>query len=418
MRLTKSSIRELPVPPTGQAFYRDDQLRPLAVRVTAGGTKSFVVEKLLKRQASGAAPRVMRKTLGRCNEMSVEVARGEALKLLGDIARGIDPMADERRARATAITLDRALQDYLQSRTLKPKSTEIYTEVVARAFADWRRRPLNSVTREGVARRFKKLRDEHGPAWANLAMRLLRALFNYAAGQYADAAGQSPFAMNPVKVLSQTRAWAPVERRTTLIKPHELARWYQAIKALSNSTARDYFMLLLFTGLRRGEGATLQWANVDFAARTLTVEDTKNGRPHTLPLPPFVLDMLSARRQSTEVKYVFAGEGARGHLVNVKTAQRQVIAASGVSFSLHDLRRTFTTIAESLDIPSYALKRLLNHADGADVTAGYVVASVERLREPMQRIADYLLRAMHIEPTPIISFEEKRHAASATLQPS
>jgi len=46
-----------------------------------------------------------------------------------------------------------------------------------------------------------------------------------------------------------------------------------------------------------------------------------------------------------------------------------------------------------LDIPAYALKRLLNHANGADVTAGYIVANVERLREPMQKITDFVLKA-------------------------
>ena len=38
----------------------------------------------------------------------------------------------------------------------------------------------------------------------------------------------------------------------------------------------------------------------------------------------------------------------------------------GVKFTLHDLRRTFITVAESLDIPHYALKRLLNHRGGGD----------------------------------------------------
>ena len=325
-------------------------------------------------------------------------------------------MADERRARATAITLERVLGEYLQSRTLKPKSAVIYTDLVAGAFADWRRFPLSHITREGVARRFRKLRDEHGPALANLAMRLLRALFNFAAGQYADAAGQSPFALNPVKVLSQTRAWAKVERRTSLIEKHELARWYEAVQAVAGTTARDYFMLLIFTGLRRTEGATLRWSNVDFEGRTLTVEDTKNGKDHTLPLPTFVLNMLAKRRREAPGgEYVFEGEGAAGHLTGVKSAQQRVIDASGVRFSLHDLRRTFVTTAESLDIPIYALKRLLNHADGADVTAGYIVPSIERLREPMQRIADYLLPAMGVEHTPVISLEDRRHAAPAIV---
>jgi hypothetical protein len=37
-------------------------------------------------------------------------------------------------------------------------------------------------------------------------MRVSRALFNFATGQYADAEGRAPFT-NPVKVLSETRAW-------------------------------------------------------------------------------------------------------------------------------------------------------------------------------------------------------------------
>jgi integrase len=245
-------------------------------------------------------------------------------------------------------------------------------------------------------------------------MRVLRAIFNFAAGNYADDAGQSLFAANPVKVLSQTKAWAKVERRTTLIEPHELARWYAAVNDLSNRTVTDYLVLLIFTGLRRGEGASLQWADIDFEGRTLTVADTKGGRPHTLPLPPFILDLLATRQQSADSDFVFSGEGAIGHLVSPKKAMRKAIEVSGVLFTLHDLRRTFITIAESLDIPGYALKRLLNHADGADVTAGYIVPNVERLRGPMDKIADYLLRAMEIEPTQIVRFEEARRAQAET----
>ena len=60
---------------------------------------------------------------------------------------------------------------------------------------------------------------------------------------------------------------------------------------------------------------------------------------------------------------------------------------------LHDLRRTFITIAESLDIPAYSLKRLLNHKMRNDITAGYIITDVERLRRPMQQITDYILKA-------------------------
>lgn len=74
----------------------------------------------------------------------------------------------------------------------------------------------------------------------------------------------------------------------------------------------------------------------------------------------------------------------------------QVTKSSGVHFTIHDLRRTFITIAESLDIPAYALKRLMNHKMSNDVTAGYIIVDVERLRKPMQLITDYILKCMEV----------------------
>ena len=63
-----------------------------------------------------------------------------------------------------------------------------------------------------------------------------------------------------------------------------------------------------------------------------------------------------------------------------------------MEFTLHDLRRTFITIAESLDVPHYALKRLLNHRLSGDVTAGYIVSSAERLRGPVSLVAAKILK--------------------------
>ena len=59
---------------------------------------------------------------------------------------------------------------------------------------------------------------------------------------------------------------------------------------------------------------------------------------------------------------------------------------------MHDLRRTFVTIAESLDVPHYALKRLLNHRLTCDVTAGYIVSQPERLRAPVEAVAARILQ--------------------------
>jgi integrase len=74
-----------------------------------------------------------------------------------------------------------------------------------------------------------------------------------------------------------------------------------------------------------------------------------------------------------------------------------VSARSGVKFTIHDLRRTFITIAESLGISPYALKRLLNHRIDADVTAGYIVIDAERLRQPVEQIAERILELAYAE---------------------
>ena len=86
MRLTKTLVERVPVPAVGQAFYRDDLLLGFAVRVTASGVRSFVVEKRID-------GKVRRQTLGRFGVLTVEQARREAQKFLGQVATGRDVSA-------------------------------------------------------------------------------------------------------------------------------------------------------------------------------------------------------------------------------------------------------------------------------------------------------------------------------------
>ena len=224
MRLTKSTVDHIAAPTDrDQAFYRDGQLKGFAVRVTASGVKSFVVEKLV----SG---KVRRMTIGRYGEITVEQARREAQKFLGKIATGIDPCAEQETTELQSLTLNEVFQDYLKARKeLKPRTLYDYQNVINRAFAAWKDKPLLSITKDKVAKLHASVGEEQGQAYANLAMRVLRALFNFAAGQYEDAKGHSLITENPVKRLSQTRAWYRVKRRQTYIKPHELAAWRKGL---------------------------------------------------------------------------------------------------------------------------------------------------------------------------------------------
>jgi hypothetical protein len=159
---------------------------------------------------------------------------------------------------------------------------------------------------------------------------------------------------------------------------------------------KDYLLLLLFTGLRREEGLSLAWSQVDLRAKTLTVPDPKNRQPHVLPLSDFLHDLLAqSDLERTDSAFVFPGGGVKGYLNEPRKQMQKVIEEPNIAFTLHDLRRTFITVAESLDISAYALKRLANHKMANDVTAGYIISDVQRLREPMRRITDFLLASMN-----------------------
>lgn len=392
MKLTKTAIDKI-LPPTDadQAIFRDDGLKGFAVRVTKNGIKSFVVEKLVNRK-------VRRITLGRFGELTAEQARREAQKLLGKIATGIDPIAERLAGQVRAVTLIETWQDYTKARkSLKPKTLYDYENIINQAFADWQGKPLLAITKDKVMKRHTSLGDEKGQAYANLAMRLLRALFNFAAGQYEDSQGKAIITENPVRRLSQTRAWYKIEKRQTFIKSHELELWFTELNKITNETLRDYLLLILFTGLRRQEAAKLKWADVDFKAKTITITDTKNSQMHILPLSDYLYELFGRREKVAINEYVFPGNGAGGYIIEPRRQMKRVIEATGIQHTCHDLRRTFITVAESLDISAYALKRLMNHKMSNDITAGYIVTDVERLRKPMQQITDYLVAQIKVD---------------------
>jgi integrase len=391
MKLTKTTIDKLPVPEGDPAFYRDDEIRGFGVKVFASGVKSFFLEKRV-------AGKVKRMTIGRYGELTAEQARKQAVKLAGQIATGGDPVAEKAQKRLESKTLREGFETYLERRTLKPQTVFDIRRCMKEIYPDWLDKPMTRISPDMVVKRHREYGQAHSEARSNLAMRYLRAIFNFAAAEYTTADGRPIIEGNPVKKLSQTKAWHRVDRRRTVIKPHELSAWVKAVLNLPSAPMRDYHLLVLLTGLRRQEALNLAWSEIDFTGRTLTVLDPKNHQDHTLPLSDYLFDLLTRRKAEAVGEYVFAD--ARGRRIsNFRYAQAAIEKESGVSFCIHDLRRTFATIAESLDIPGYALKRLLNHANGADVTAGYIVASTERLREPMQKITDYVLKMAGIKPT-------------------
>ncbi|MES9850921.1 MAG: integrase family protein [Candidatus Thiodiazotropha sp. L084R] len=425
LNFTKATLEALPAAkPSKRDYYNDTRVVGLQIQVTDKGNKTYYVYKRIHGQPK-------RIKIGRFPEMSPALARYEAQVCLAQIAQGVDPMVLKRQKRAKSVTLATAFEDFKVARnSLKEKTLYDYQRVMDLAFPDWQKKELVKITKDKVANRHQRLGRERGEAYANLAMRVLRTIINFARTRYEDEAGNSILPENPVNRLSDTRAWFKQKRRNTVITRAELPAWFRAVKKIRaelessyirkssykgfpnksgsynkaapynyKETILDYLLIILFTGLRRQEAAQLRWSNVDLANRTLKVLDTKNGEDHLLPLPDYLHDLLAARYKQAEedAVYVFPGEKDNPYLIEPRSVVKKITDLSGVPFTIHDLRRTFITVAESLDIPAYALKRLLNHKMTNDVTAGYIITDVERLRKPMQLITDYLLSVADIK---------------------
>ncbi|MDH5508844.1 MAG: integrase family protein [Nitrospinota bacterium] len=396
MKITKSAVDGLPpvTEPGKSVFYWDKALQGFGVKVVPSG-KVYVVQS----RVSGRSVRV---TLGKHGKLTPDQARSMALQRLSEMTQGVDPMAEKQAARAAQVTLREAFDEYMMARKqLKPRTVLDYRYQVEKRFGDWLGKQVRGITKNMIQQRHADIAKDHGPAQGNQAMRVLRAVFNFAMAKYETNDGQPLLQVNPVKRLSETRAWYKVDRKRTYIKDSSLGVFLDALDALrselmestkTTEVVPDYLELILFTGLRRQEAAHLKWADVDMAEKTFTITDTKNSQPLTLPMSDMVYEMLDRRRGANlSSEYVFPDRSKTGHLMEPRRQMKKITAISGVKFTVHDLRRTFATVAESLDISGYALKRLLNHKQAGDVTEGYIVHDAERLRAPMQRITDAIL---------------------------
>lgn len=399
IRFTKKTIEELPPAPPGKRTYYEDSRYPgLRLSVTAKGTKSWV----LQQRVNG---RPLRFTLGNFPDLSIENARKSYDSKKGEIADGKSRNRPQLEKQARRVTLEEVFEEFQKARSLKPSTLKSYTQVLNAALGDWLKMPIADITKNKVAERHAKLSKDSGKAYADSAMRTLSSIWNFADSRYEDNEGESLLPSNPVKALSKRRAWNRPNARKDYIKVHQLKPWFEAVGGLRiepwgtmAQTVGDYLTVLILTGLRRSEAATLPWSQIDFSDRTLLVKETKNHQEHTLPLSDYLLELLQERRKHIAGDYIFPGGPNSKHpyIIEPRTHVRRVVEESGVKFRLHDLRRTFITSAERLNLPPYALSRLANHQYGHPVTRDYIITDLERLREPMQKVTDYMLEAAGI----------------------
>ena len=393
--LTQKFIEHLPLIIDGPPkIYFDDGVKGFGVCV-GRQVKTYI----LQRQIKGKSVRV---TLARTNELSVSKARAEASHLLLKMRNGYNPNLAKKPVivpvAAAPYTLQKLLDQHLESLRLKGchHSVERYPQALNLHVRDWLTLPVESITRDLVIERHRRIGVNIGKRSANSVFRTLRALYNLYRIDH-------PEFHNPVEILSLKKLWFKETPRDVRIKSHEIRRWIQALQAeVKNEVHRDYMMFLLLNGLRKNEAMSLSWDQVDFEGKSFRIEKTKNKKPLELPLTTMTEAILCRRlavRDRDNVltsPWVFPSDmSVTGHLYTVSKSLAQVNKTASMNIRLHDLRRTFVSIANSIKIPHYTIKKLVNHSAGGDVTASvYNVMDVDDLREPMQQISDEFRKLM------------------------
>ena len=370
IKLTQRSVARLAAPtPTGkQVVYWDLDLRGFGVLVSGRTTvKSFIAQRDLQ------GGRTRRVTIAHVNELPLTEAKERARKLLVDMRAGKDP-----KQKAASGTLQETADLYLQSARLSQRTREIYSRLVSIHLAPLKNRALGSITPADIDSLHNRIT---GKAVANAAIRCFRLLYNWAARR------DDSLPRNPVRL--RGNEWHPTTPKRRPIPPEKLAAFYAAVQTLP-PMLKDYVLLLLFTGMRRREGAALHWSEVDFERGLIHLPSarTKTRKPLDIPMCDIVRDFVGCAasigrwniRLSKLRRFWSSGACRRGDPNAARKDWLRIQLSRSKANVHHDCR--------VLDLSPYAIKALVNHALGTSVTEGYISMSVERLRGPAQLVCD------------------------------
>jgi integrase len=343
-----------------------------------------------------------------------DMARGEARRILGEVAKGNDPAArkqEDRKAATVAELCDRYLEDATAGRlitrrgTVKKPSTldgdrgriERHIKPVFGA------RKATAITRmdieifydlvaEGVtAARIKTgkhglARVTGGRGTATRVMGLLGAIFAYAVkrGLRGD---------NPVHGVER-HAYVQRERRFSDIEYKALGDALRSMPAATWPVALAAVKFLALTGWRRGEMLALRWQDIDLATRTATLPDTKTGRS-IRPLPHAACAAIKdLPRLGSLVFPASIGDDKRMagfHKVWLRIAAKGKLPAD---VTPHVLRHSFASIAADLGYSELTIAAMIGHKKGS-VTSRYahhadaiLLASADKVAERIVALLD------------------------------
>ncbi|WP_428098147.1 tyrosine-type recombinase/integrase [Candidatus Rariloculus sp.] len=241
--------------------------------------------------------------------------------------------------------------------------------------------PVGSVERKHVAALHYALRDR--PGTANPVLWVLSKMFSL-----ADDWGLRPAGCNPCRTVRRYR----IHYRERFLNRDEYRRigrmlceadakgspWPPAVAAIR---------LLMLTGCRSEEIATLRWDDVDRSAGELRLRDTKTGA-RMVPLTPTALGVLDEIKRIAGNPWVFVGRKPASHVSSLSNYWHSLrVRADLADVRLHDLRHSFASRALALGESLSMIGKLLGRSN-VETTARYAHLARDTEKLSAARVAD------------------------------
>ena len=368
-KLTELAIKAAKPPEHGTYTMWDDSLKNFGLRVSQGGTKTFIV--LI---ASGR-----RQKVGRFPIISLADARAEAKIILAEKELG--------KVRPTHKAFNEAVEEFIDicERKNRPRTVKDYTRLLD-LYYSFGRRNVGDVKPREIMVRLNTLNDR--PSEKHHAFVIGRIFFKWCVGQHIIDRSPMENLVVPKVPISRERILADDELKAVYGKAITYSSPFLRIVAL-----------LCLTGQRRGDIAHLEWNWVGEDTITFPSTITKNKREHTIPICEAVHEVLEATPRLDNCKYVFPAARKMNTETTVFNGWSKPKAAldlaTGVrNWTLHDLRRTFSSILAAYGVDQIVVEKILGHTTGGSQSAVAQIynrhAYMNEMRDAMLLMQDHL----------------------------
>ncbi|MCA8903740.1 MAG: integrase family protein [Hyphomonas sp.] len=324
----------------------------LGVRVGKSGTKSWVFQK-------GKSRRV---TLGRWPRLDVATARLKAAHLN---ANPMQPLSRTTLRNAMDAKIARLRMDGRSEGTIN--NMEL---LLAKHVPDLMDKPLADLSRGQLGRLHERIGAEHGPHAGNNLIRTIRTIYNHALSR-DDGLGDWP---------GKGIRFFPEAERDDIVE--DLATWHAKLQRAESPIVRDWWLFVLYTGLRKQDALTARHSLITNGVLHLPCPKGGKRKAFDLPLTRQALEIVA--RQPKLSDWVFPGTKVGSPLTTARVPAVRDLPGP------HTLRRTWATHAELSGCPRAITSKLLNHTGKRDVTSRYIKPDMAACREWAQKVADQI----------------------------